>query len=365
LPYTDYRQDVDYNRYQTGGGNNMGWGTVGLIAYQMYQDRKNRQLQQQLSQPMPTHLRYAWNPMQRQMYNWMSPYIAGMYGQPGAAPSAGQMAGQTDIGAFEGRQYGGPVDDMPKQPYLVGETGPELFVPEQDGQIVPMQQTTPGMSPWEMMPPGQLPSRQAGGPVNEGGQNLLPGQMPTAQPWQMQAPTMPGAAPTPTAGWYGALDPNVRAGIEEPYQRGMKMLEERMQGRGVLGAQRAGMSGAAADVLGQYMQQAAPSMAMTGWGMMAPGQLAQAQAGWGMQAQQQGAQQQANLLAQQQQWQGQMMPYQMLPQMLPYMMPEGITSTGPITFPGDPAAPAPQLPPVDPAYLAWQKKQESLMAPGW
>lgn len=304
----------------------MGWAIAALAAYQMYQDRQNRKLQKELSQPLPTHLRYAWNPMQRQMYNWMSPYMAGMYGQPGQAPSAGEMAGRTDVAAFEGKQHGGPVNPT-GQPYVVGEAGPELFVPEQDGQIVPMAQGP--QNTWEMQ---GMPSRQGGGPVTAGGQNLLPGQMPTAQPWQMGAPTQP------TAGWYGGLDPNVRAGIEEPYQRGMKMLEERMQGRGTLGSQRAGMSGAAADVLGQYMQQAAPSMAQTGWGMMQPGML-----------QQQQGQQQANLMAQQQQWQGQMMPYQMLPQMLPYMMPEGITSTGPIYFPGEgPEQPPPMYPPSQP-----------------
>ena len=126
----------------------MGWGMAAMMAYQWYQDKKNRQLQTDLSQPLPTHLRYAWNPMQKQMYNWMSPYMGGMYGQS-TVPSAGQMAGQTGIAAFEGpqnRQFGGPVG---QQPYVVGETGPELFVPEQNGYI--------------------LPSRQMGGPVQKGG----------------------------------------------------------------------------------------------------------------------------------------------------------------------------------------------------
>jgi len=422
------------------------------LAYQWYQDKKNRQLQSDLSQPLPTHLRYAWNPMQRQMYNWMSPYMGGMYGQA-SVPSAQNLAGQTGIAAFEGggqapsqagspfggnpqqRQFGGPVG---KQPYVVGEAGPELFVPEQDGYI--------------------LPSRQAGGPVRRGGQNMppkpgqtqynmpplpptpgsygggrqdIPGmlpaqQMPTAQAWQMGeagVPTAPTAAPmaqpgtqptwggvqaaqapAPTGGWYGNLDPNVRAGIEEPYQRGMEMLEERMQGRGTLGSQRAGMSGAAADVLGQYMQQAAPSMAMTGWGMMAPGlmeqqrqqygadvmgaqrpweagmatmgqeygagmqqagtqgqmNLAQAQAGWGMSAQQQAAQQQANLMAQGQGWEAQMMPYQMLPQMMPYMMPEAIASAGPITFPGEGGQQGEALPPPEWGGIPpWQQQNMS------
>jgi len=76
----------------------------------------------------------------------------------------------------------------------------------------------------------------------------------------------------PNQGWYNSLDPNVRAGIEEPYMQGMDMMRNQLQGGGQLGSERAGMSGAAADVMGQYMQKAAPSMAMTGWGMTQPAQ---------------------------------------------------------------------------------------------
>ncbi len=156
--------------------------------------------------------------------------------------------------------------------------------------------------------------------------------------------------------------------------RGMGTLENRLQSMGALGSQRAGVSGAGADVMGQYMQGAARGMAMTGWGMMAPGLLEKQrqQYGAGQQAQQltagsqaqyagatnqaalqaagygatstlqaQGAADQAAMLQQEQAWQGEMMPYQMLPAMLPYMMPEGITSTAEMPhFPGDPAAEA-------------------------
>lgn len=40
-----------------------------------------------------------------------------------------------------GRQAGGPVSQ--NRPYLVGERGPELFVPRQSGQIIPNQQISP------------------------------------------------------------------------------------------------------------------------------------------------------------------------------------------------------------------------------
>jgi len=109
----------------------------------------------------------------------------------------------------------------------------------------------------------------------------------------MMQPTMEKlfteGGPTPTAGWYGGLDANVREGIEEPYMRAMEMMGQQLQGGGQLGAPRAGMSGAAADVFGKYMQKAAPSMAQTAWGMMEPGM---------------------------------MLPYQMAGMMTPQMMPE-------------------------------------------
>ena len=50
--------------------------------------------------------------------------------------------------------------------------------------------------------------------------------------------------------------------------QGMDMMRSQLGGTGMLGNQRAGMSGAAADVFGQYMQKAAPTMAKTGWDMM-------------------------------------------------------------------------------------------------
>ena len=197
-------------------------------------------------------------------------------------------------------------------------------------------------------------------------QNMYGGNMPTPDIAQIgqapsydpvspgQAPQWGGVqtpqAPMPTAGWYEGLDPNVRAGIEEPYMKGMDMMRGQLAGGGMLGSQRAGMSGAAADVFGQYMQKAAPAMAQTAWGMMQLGQLQQqqqqyganvlgAQRPWeagmtgmqqqygaGLQAQrlgaqaglqQLGAQNQAALMGQQQGWQGQMFPYQALPSMLP------------------------------------------------
>jgi len=133
---------------------------------------------------------------------------------------------------------------------------------------------------------------------------LFGGQMPT--PAQ---PTMP------TAGWYSGLDENVRAGIEEPYKASMAMAREGLAGQGQLGAMGSGetpaFGGGAADVFAQYAQKAAPAMAQTAWGMMQPGML----------------------MAQEQAWEGQKLPYQMLPSMLPLTYSDLLTSTAPTISP--------------------------------
>lgn len=48
--------------------------------------------------------------------------------------------GAFGFGPIPGRQFGGPV--TAGQPYLVGETGPELFVPSQSGEIIANNQLT-------------------------------------------------------------------------------------------------------------------------------------------------------------------------------------------------------------------------------
>jgi hypothetical protein len=88
------------------------------------------------------------------------------------------------------------------------------------------------------------------------------------QMWQTLYPTIQSMQGGPTSGWYSGLDENVRSGIEEPYMKAMDMMRNQLGGTGMLGNQSAGMSGAAADVFGQYMQKAAPTMAQTGWDMM-------------------------------------------------------------------------------------------------
>ena len=74
----------------------------------------------------------------------------------------------------------------------------------------------------------------------------------------------------PTAGFMDRLDPNIRAGLFEPFEQGLDILEGRMAGRGQLGNVRAGMSGAAADVFGKFGQQMLPQIAQSAFQTMQP-----------------------------------------------------------------------------------------------
>lgn len=166
-------------------------------------------------------------------------------------------------------------------------------------------------------------------------QNLMTGTMPQAGLPGAELQAVPGARPE--AGWYSGLDPSVRAGIEEPYMRGMEMLEERLAGRGALGSPRAGISGTATDVLGQYMQQAGPAMAQTGWGMMLPGMLQEQQQAWGAQTLPYQTEAQVNLAN----LQAGLMPYQMLPMLLQMAQPTTLVGTTPTIQEVQPGAPIP------------------------
>lgn len=74
----------------------------------------------------------------------------------------------------------------------------------------------------------------------------------------------------PSAGFLDRLDPNVRAGLFEPFDRGLDILEGRLSGRGALGNPRAGISGAAADVFGQFGRDILPQIATTAFRTVQP-----------------------------------------------------------------------------------------------
>ena len=61
--------------------------------------------------------------------------LGSLFGALGAIPGLGPFAALAGLGVFLGsRANGGPVSS--NRPYIVGERGPELFLPNQNGQII-------------------------------------------------------------------------------------------------------------------------------------------------------------------------------------------------------------------------------------
>ena len=120
---------------------------------------------------------------------------------------------------------------------------------------------------WQMLKPivQQIANRPAGGRLYD-----IP-PAPSAVPYMQNAD--PNVL-SPQGDWYGNLDPNIRQGIEAPYQRGANMLGEQLQNYGGASA-RGGTSGNMAAGLGNYWAQASPQMALQGWQMMQPSLQAQ------------------------------------------------------------------------------------------
>ena len=100
---------------------------------------------------------------------------------------------------------------------------------------------------------------------------------------QMGAPSMAGVLSSqpmydipnpstamPTADWYGALAPEVKAGLYAPYQEAGQTLMEQMGSRGQLGSQRDGFSGAAGAAMGKLAGEAAKNVGLNAWQMTAP-----------------------------------------------------------------------------------------------
>jgi len=77
-------------------------------------------------------------------WDWISGILAQIADAVGGLfGGIGEMLGLTG-GTIEARASGGPVNSG--QPYLVGEEGPELFVPQSNGSIVPNGGTAGGIS---------------------------------------------------------------------------------------------------------------------------------------------------------------------------------------------------------------------------
>ncbi len=112
--------------------------------------------------------------------------------------------------------------------------------------------------------------------------------MPQEQMYNMMAPTMGGifsgnpyqvpdiGMMMPSAENMSNIDPNIMAGILQPYKLGEQQLMETLGGRGQMGSARGGFSGAGAAGLGKYWGTAAPQIGTSMWNMISP----QLRAGW-------------------------------------------------------------------------------------
>jgi hypothetical protein len=72
----------------------------------------------------------------------------------------------------------------------------------------------------------------------------------------------------PQKGWMDRLDPNIIAGLKEPFIHTQNQLAETLGGQGQLGSAGAGMSGAAADVFRDFWTKATPTFANQAWSMV-------------------------------------------------------------------------------------------------
>ena len=78
---------------------------------------------------------------------------------------------------------------------------------------------------------------------------------------------------SPQGNWMGSLDPNIQAGLWEPYNQGAQQLINTMGGGA--GSASAGFSGAAGGALSDFYGDASKNVGMTAWNMMQPYNQAQ------------------------------------------------------------------------------------------
>lgn len=124
--------------------------------------------------------------------------------------------------------------------------------------------------------------------------NMSTGNMPDM--WEIPdiSSMMPGK------NWWEDLDPNIKAGIREPYKDASKQMLEVMGAKGQVGSASSPYSGSSQTATGKFWEDAAGGMAQQGWGMVSPA----LQQGWG-----------AQLAQNQGQYGQEMMPYGMIPGM--------------------------------------------------
>ena len=170
---------------------------------------------------------------------------------------------------------------------------------------------------------GQYGTQRYFGDAPQMGAPSMAGVLSSQQMYDIPDPT----SAMPTADWYGALAPEVKAGLYAPYEEAGRGMMEQMNSRGQLGSARGGLSGATGAAMGELAGQAAKNVGLNAWQMTAP----MAQNAWSADLQRN---QQAYNVGQQERmgdyntamnvWQ---MPQQMMG-MAPQFMPQGIVQPG-------------------------------------
>lgn len=145
-------------------------------------------------------------------------------------------------------------------------------------------------------------------------------------------------APMPTKDWYSSLSPEVMGGLWAPYDYGAKQLTTQLNASGQAGSARGGYSGAAGAALGELYSRGAKDVGMQAWQMSQPGlfadytsQLQRNLTGYGNLTRESLADHQNLINQQQQNYQAQMMQYQLPYSMLgmtPQFMPTGVVQQG-------------------------------------
>ena len=162
--------------------------------------------------------------------------------------------------------------------------------------------------------------------------NMSTGNMPDPAQWEIPdiSSMMPGE------NWWEDLDPNIKAGIREPYTDASNQMLEVMGAKGQTGSAVSPYSGQSQTATGKFWADAGTGMAQQGWGMVSPA----LQQGWG-------AELNRNMTQGNQQYQQSMMPYGMIPGMSQQAAPY------PMVDPGSPGIGGMLTSMMGPAMMGW------------
>lgn len=245
-----------------------------------------------------TTTEYIQSPEQREMYNLVMPIMQRISAQANKTPIYGDVPASQDYsklpyydssaspspsGAFD-PNTGEPI--IPASYQAFGAAGGP---PSTERQIIGYEDPEPlwNLDPYPTM--GDVISDRYGssryvgsssGDIPDlaryqtyGAEGQL-SQIPTYNIPEYQTPEMYDIPSTeglmPTEGWYEGLDPNIKAGLWEPYNEQQQQLMNRMGATGQAGSTKAGWSGAAGSALGEQMRKATGDVSMQAWDMISP-----------------------------------------------------------------------------------------------